>query len=113
MEYMIAWYPALKLIIGLAFLGLAVYLGKKGKFGWALGVLSFVGFMYFMIPVGIDGTNSKAALEHESQYQDSKYKYQAEETVVQQKPVLTFDEQLAIIDAKSEEKNKKIEEDLK
>jgi len=113
MEFMIAWYPTLKIVITLILIGVSVMLIKKGHIKWGVSMLIFIAWVFIMIPVHIDGTNSNTSMKKEINEQSNKYKIHAEEAIINIKPVLTFKEEMALVDAENARKNKLLEESLK
>lgn len=113
MELMIAWYPAAKLAALLIVLGISIFLYKK-KLHTAnivLGVV-FLIFMYLM-PVKIDGTEGKKYHLQEV-IEVNNYHDQHDEESIQKVEVkkLTFDEKMALEDARSVAANARIKKEI-
>jgi len=112
MDLFITVYPLVKLAVFIALLMLWYYLWRKEMFKTIALTALFTTFVYIYIPVRIDGTGGRIAMEHETTYQAKKYSEQSMNIPKVEAPVLSFDERMAIIDAKNVEKNKLIKEGI-
>jgi len=113
MDFMVAYYPILKLVAIASALYAAYLLLKNKHYKIAGAYITIMTILYIMSPLKIDGTNSTSYHVYQEQYQSSKYESQSEElNVPVQRKVLNLEERLAISDAKYDAKNKKIEEEL-
>ena len=114
MEFTYAWLPAVKLLILVIIVTVAILLYKakhhKLNIIWGLLWATF----FYLVPVKIDGTESKAAHKAEVIQENSYHEEHAlSETV---KPVetkkLTFEERMAAENARSKAANQEVTDEI-
>lgn len=113
MELMIAWFPALKLGIGILVLVALYFLFTRGwiKSGIVLTILLAIFTM--LNPIAYDGTNSIEASVENIRLVDEKLELAHEEhPVAIITPIISFDEQMKIQQAASDARTAKMREDM-
>lgn len=112
MEFMFAWYPALKFFVFGFIIDIVVILAYK-KYYKASAVIVIMYLIFLVLaPVKIDGTASKAYHKITKAHQETKYKaIEADLPTInlQQK---TFQERMAEENLRSSEANKKIQDEM-
>jgi len=112
MDFYVAYYPmiiaALQLII--LFASYKLWRAKRFKTAFALIVISAA--IFFFAPVKIDGTKTKQYHKHSVAERVSEYMEISKNSKVIQTKKPTFDEVLREEERRSDNENKKIEEEL-
>lgn len=114
MEFMVAVYPAVKLFAMILVVVVAVllYKAKKHKLNMAWGILWLL--FFYLAPVKVDGTQSKAA--HKAEVTQANSYYEEHALASDAKPVktikLTFEQRMAAEDARSKAKNQEVTDEI-
>jgi len=115
MEFYIAWYPAAKLLVFLLLAG-GIALLIKAKHYKVAGVMLALWITFLSLaPVAIDGTQGKKA--HRAEVREATIYHTAQSSsnpkvVVVHTKKLTFDEKMALEDARAVKANKAVTDEI-
>lgn len=113
MEFMIAWFPALKIGISLLVAFILYLLFKNGHFKTGIVVLILTITFSMLKPYAYDGTNSISASRENVSLVDEKVELAIQEhPVAVVTPEKSFDEQMAIQEAASDARTAKLRKEL-
>ena len=112
MDYMIAYYPTIKLVAGGLFIAGGVYLTKHKHHKTALTLGAFALYLLILAPVKIDGTNTSDYHKANESYQEVKYKEVERASVLIPTPTPTFQERMDAENERSLIANKLIEGEI-
>lgn len=112
MDFMIGWFPALKFLITVVLIAVAIFSYKKGWTKFAIGYMIALVLFWYFAPIKYDGTktkthNIKTQKMRTQEYKDVTYKAVIHKTV---KP--TFAERMAAENARSLEANLKVTNEI-
>ena len=114
MEFMIALYPAAKLLAGVIVILLLLWLIKRRQIEAAIAVGTLTALLLYLSPVKIDGTEARKAHRVEQQavmsYQEVRAVSPTNPKVEAHKP--TFAERMAAEDARSVKANKVVTDSI-
>ncbi len=108
MEFMVAWFPAVKLAVLGAFIGAVIFAVKKKWHKTALALM-VVGFLFWWLaPVKYDGAETAKHHKQTHKQRTTEYKYVSDEAKV----VTTKKKSLAEVLAEEEDRSKKANQEI-
>ena len=113
MDFMIAWYPIVKFLVGVLLVTIMYQLGKRKKYK-LFGVMLLLAIVIAQLsPIKIDGTNSKEYHKANESHQQTKYKEVERESVLTIIPQPTFQQRMHAEDERSLRANELLEGEIK
>ena len=108
MDFMIGWFPTIKLLVMIVFIGAIVLLVKGKNYKLAIVIFVFGFSMYSLAPLKYDGTNTKRYHRDSENRRTVEYKYVSKEADVVDTKKKSFAEIMEEEDRRSEKANKEL-----
>lgn len=112
MSYMGAYYPVVIGLIGLIYITMIYFVGKKGMFKTAVAMSLFGAFMVIYGPIKIDGTNTKKNHQVTSKQRTAEYVEVTSTRKVVETTKPTFAERMAAEEARSDKATLKTRDEI-